>query len=144
MMTVAAVYQSNEQVKTMRRPNQSAANPKSMVPMKRPAKVAATKLARPLNPKNDAEELGNSPLRTRPGPMYAVKKRSYTSKHPPRESSSTSFQMYCVAGSRSSRALISAAMVGLPSCVNISPLSFLFSVELLLADPMPLAGIYQT
>src|SRR5450759_3298913 len=43
--------------------------PKSMVPMKRPAKVAATKLARPLNPKNDAEDLENRPLRTRPGPI---------------------------------------------------------------------------
>jgi len=42
--------------------------------------------------------------------------------------------MYRVAGSRSSRALITAAIGGLLSCVNVT-LSFLLSVELLSADP---------
>ena len=36
--------------------------------------IAAAKPAR--KPKKDAEVLENIPLRTRPGPMYAVKKRS--------------------------------------------------------------------
>src|SRR4029077_16117518 len=74
--TVAAEYHSNEQVKIRRRPERSAVYPNTSVPMKSPAKVAATKLASPLNPKNDAEVLEKSPLRTSPGPMYAGKKRS--------------------------------------------------------------------
>ena len=74
--TVAAVYRSNDEVKIKRRPKRSAANPKISVPTSSPAKVAATKLARPLNPKNAADVLVKSPLRTGPGPTYAVKNKS--------------------------------------------------------------------
>ena len=74
--TVAAVYHSNDEVKIKRRPKRSAAKPKSSVPTRSPAKVAATKLARPWKPKNAAEVLVKSPLRTSPGPTYAVKNKS--------------------------------------------------------------------
>ena len=66
--TVATVYHSNE-----RGENQIAARnvrriSKKQSPTRSPANVAATKLASPLNPKNDAEVLVKSPLRTSPGP----------------------------------------------------------------------------
>jgi hypothetical protein len=46
------------------------------VPTNSPTKVAATNAARPLIPKREADPLVNIPLRTRPGPMYPIKKRS--------------------------------------------------------------------
>ena len=45
MATVEALYQIRDQVKISRRPKRSAAWLKPMVPMKRPAKVAAAKVA---------------------------------------------------------------------------------------------------
>ena len=74
--TELAVYHNNEYVKIVRRPNLSAINPNANVPMKSPAKVADTKLASPVSPKNETEAPENSPLRIRPGPIYVIRKRS--------------------------------------------------------------------
>ena len=63
------VYHSSEYVKIVRRPNLSAANPNTSVPMKSPANVADTKLANPVKPKNETEAPEKSPLRTKPGPI---------------------------------------------------------------------------
>ncbi len=45
IMAVQATYHSRDQVNTERRPNLSATEEKRAVPMNRPAKVAAAKLA---------------------------------------------------------------------------------------------------
>ena len=45
IISVAAVYQSRDQVKIARRPKRSASCEKMMVPTKRPANVAAAKVA---------------------------------------------------------------------------------------------------
>ena len=66
-MTLAAEYQMSDQVKIVRRPNQSARKPQSSVPMKRPVKRAAMKLATPVVPNKPAVVAVSTPDLTRLG-----------------------------------------------------------------------------
>ena len=75
-MTLAAEYQSNDQVKIARRPNQSARKPQRSVPMKRPVKRAAMKLATPAVPNRPVVVAVSTPDLTRLGATYAENKRS--------------------------------------------------------------------
>ena len=62
-------YQSSENVNTLRRPNLSGSQPRQNVPMKRPAKVAATNAPMPLKPKNADVVVCSMPLFAMPGAM---------------------------------------------------------------------------
>lgn len=65
--TLAAVYQSSDQVNTPRRPKRSARNPQASVPMNRPANSAAMKLATPVVPNSPCVVELRMPPFTRPG-----------------------------------------------------------------------------
>ncbi|MGT2482198.1 hypothetical protein ACU4GR_32800 [Methylobacterium oryzae CBMB20] len=54
-------------MKIARRPNRSASQPQAMVPMNRPVKSAATKLATPLAPNRPGVVGVRIPALTRPG-----------------------------------------------------------------------------
>ncbi len=64
----ATVYQSNENVKIVRRPKRSATKPNSKVPTNKPKKNAATKPARPVVPNSPGVVAVRMPLLTSPGP----------------------------------------------------------------------------
>ena len=66
-MTLAAEYQSNDQVKIARRPNRSARKPQRSVPMKRPVNRAAMKLATPAVPNRPVVVAVSTPDLTRLG-----------------------------------------------------------------------------
>ncbi len=66
-MTFAAEYQSSDQVKIARRPSQSARKPQSSVPMNRPVKRAAMKLATPAVPNSPVVVAVSTPDLTRLG-----------------------------------------------------------------------------
>ena len=66
-MMFAAEYQRSDQMKIARRPNRSARNPHRIVPMKRPVKRAAMKLATPVVPKRPEVKAVSTPDLTRLG-----------------------------------------------------------------------------
>ena len=69
-LLLPAKYRSSEHVEISRRPDRSAVYPNFDVPMEQSGKSPCVQaFASPLNPKNDADVLENSPLRTSPGPM---------------------------------------------------------------------------
>ncbi len=109
MMAVATEYQTNENVKMERLPSRSAMKPKPMQPTHMPAKVEKTTKPTPRGSKKPAGVLVNSPLETSPGAIYVVMNRSYNSKMPPNEMSSTKRHKVRVSGNRSSLAATSPA-----------------------------------
>src|SRR6185437_2531335 len=109
MTAVAREYQMREKVKMERRPSRSAMKPKPMHPTHMPAKVQKTKKPTPRGSRKPAGAPVNSPPEMRPGVMYAVRNRSYSSKMPPSEISTTKRHSVRVKGNRSSLAATSAA-----------------------------------
>src|SRR5690349_9922724 len=109
MIAVASEYHTSENVKIERRPSRSAMKPNPTQPTHIPAKVQKTKNPTPCGSKNPAGVLVKSPPDTSPGVMYAVMKRSYSSKMPPSEISSTNRHSVRENGRRSRRAATSAA-----------------------------------
>jgi hypothetical protein len=79
-----------------------------MVPTNKPLKRDAMKLATPDVPKSPCVVEVRIPPFTKPGAIYPVKSKSYSSKKKPRLSNTISFQTLRVAGSRSRRADIPA------------------------------------
>jgi len=74
MTSVATQYQTREYVKTVRRPNRSAACVKNIVPINNPANSAAMNDANPVNPNSDTVVGVNILSANMPGAMDPVRK----------------------------------------------------------------------
>src|SRR6516225_1973445 len=121
-MTKAPIeYQSSAKVKIERRPNRSDSQLKASVPVNRPRKSAATKLAKPFRSNRPCVVGVKMPALNRPVGVLAGEERSENLEQPARENSATRRRVWRDGGSRSSRA---ATVTAGPVAISLPPSIF--------------------